>query len=325
MDTMLQASYDSSLEVFDLPQFHLNELEPLLHEESALWKRKLLWDYSASSGLVGQFIDAHALQGNVLCREEHPVGYAYYILEDRKALLGCLYVTEPEGNESNQRVLLGAALKAIRGHDEIRRVEAQFMLHPMPLMAPPLAEYVRVYERLFMCVPLPLESAPMRESPLYPGLRIEPWHERFQDRVAYLIEESYRGHEDARINDQYCSVEGARRFLYNIIQYPGCGAFAPGSTFAAVERGSGRLLGCCLTSIVDEGIGHVTQICTSPEARGKGLGEYLLRESLHQLASDGCQKATLTVTAGNARAIQLYEKLGFYELHRFPAYVWEGF
>ncbi|MCU0228844.1 MAG: hypothetical protein MUF01_14515, partial [Bryobacterales bacterium] len=74
---MPHASYESSLEVFDLPQFGLHELAPLLREEVERWRTDLLWDYQGSSDLVGQFIDAHALQGNVLCRDERPIGYSY--------------------------------------------------------------------------------------------------------------------------------------------------------------------------------------------------------------------------------------------------------
>lgn len=326
MNSMLEPVYQGNLEVFDLPQFRLNEMSTLLREESAQWRHQLLWDYSSSSSLVGQFIDAHALQGAVLCRGEQPIGYSYYILEDRKALLGSLFLQEEDRNESNYWILLGAALRAIRRRDDIVRVEAQFMLHNLPESAPPLVQNLQVYERLFMWAPLgepAADSAPVFQPKPHP-FRIESWHERFQDRAAYLIEESYRHHQDALINDQYCSVEGARRFLYNIIQYPGCGAFSPNTTFVAVQPGSGRLMGCCLTSIVDRGVGHITQICTNPDARGLGLGEQLLRESLHHLRRIGCERATLTVTKGNQRAISLYEKLGFHVRSRFPAYVWDG-
>ena len=43
MDNMLNPSYESSLEVFDLPQFRLAELESLLHEELATRKKPLFW------------------------------------------------------------------------------------------------------------------------------------------------------------------------------------------------------------------------------------------------------------------------------------------
>ncbi len=322
---MPHASYESSLEVFDLPQFGLSELAPLLREEVERWHQRLLWDYKGSSELVGQFIDAHALQGNVLCRDEHPIGYCYYILEENKALLGCLFITQNEDSEVRRNALLRAALQAIRRRGHIHRIESQFMLLEMPQEKPPMAEHLRIHERLFMRVRLPLSGIDALEPAPDGPLRVEAWHERYQDRAAYLIEESYRGHLDSTINDQYRSVEGARRFLYNIIQYPGCGSFAPDASYSAIERGTGRLLGCSLASNVDQGIGHITQICTAPSIRGQGMGERLLRESLRQLSGGGCHYATLTVTATNRKAVALYEKLGFTVMHRFPAYVWEGF
>jgi ribosomal protein S18 acetylase RimI-like enzyme len=39
----------------------------------------------------------------------------------------------------------------------------------------------------------------------------------------------------------------------------------------------------------------------------------------------GCRAATLTVTAANAGAVELYERVGFHTVRRFSAYVWEGF
>lgn len=322
---MPRTSYASSLEVYDLPQFRLHELDALLHEEVDVWRHRLLWNYRPSSELVGQFIDAHALQGKVLCLQERPIGYSYYILEDSKALLGCLFLTKEEDTDTHRVLLLRAVLDDIQGRGHIRRIEAQFMLHAMPGNPAAMESHAHVYERLFMRVRFPLAEDLPASAPAATDLRIEPWKERFQDRAAYLIEESYRGHLDSGINDQYKSVEGARRFLYNIIQYPGCGNFAPDASYAAVQMGSGRLMGCCLASNVDQGVGHITQICTAPAARGIGLGESLLVRSLDCLMGNGCHCATLTVTASNQRAIRLYEKLGFEVIHRFPAYVWEGF
>jgi ribosomal protein S18 acetylase RimI-like enzyme len=39
----------------------------------------------------------------------------------------------------------------------------------------------------------------------------------------------------------------------------------------------------------------------------------------------GCASATLTVTGANGEAIELYRRMGFYPMRRFPAFVWEGF
>jgi ribosomal protein S18 acetylase RimI-like enzyme len=39
----------------------------------------------------------------------------------------------------------------------------------------------------------------------------------------------------------------------------------------------------------------------------------------------GCKSASLTVTAANADAVSLYERVGFRTVRRFSAFVWEGF
>lgn len=322
--SMLPAGRESGLEIFDLPQFRLREMIPLLEEEAAAWQEILYWNYETSSELVGQFIDSQALSGMVLCDGQSPVGYTYYICEERKALLGCLFVSEPYRGEQSEYRLLEATLEAARKRPGIRRVEAQFMLHPFPSIAPPFADYVQAHERLFMGARLPSPGFTPGPAPQGLPLRVEPWHERYQDRTAYLIEEAYRGHLDSRINDQYRTVEGARRFLYNIIQYPGCGRFADDASFVAVEAGSGTLLAACLASVVSEGVGHITQVCTLPRARGFQLGRHLIERSMDMLASEGCRRVTLTVTAANGSAVRLYSQLGFTVIHRFPAYVWEN-
>ena len=38
----------------------------------------------------------------------------------------------------------------------------------------------------------------------------------------------------------------------------------------------------------------------------------------------GCRSASLTVTAANDDAVELYKRVGFEIARRFSAYVWEG-
>ncbi|MCZ2152558.1 MAG: GNAT family N-acetyltransferase [Bryobacterales bacterium] len=321
---MLNATRESGLEIFELPQFRLAEMAPLLEEEVSAWRDTLYWDYTTSSTLIGQFIDSRALNGMVLHNEAGAIGYTYFVCEDRKALLGCLFVSESFRNLENEQWLLETTLEAIRRRPGIRRVEAQLMLHPFPSSPQPLPAHLEVHERLFMSAPAS-ERVPT-EQPMPEGLalRVEPWNERYQDRAAYLIENAYRGHLDSQINDQYQTAEGARRFLYNIIQYPGCGRFSYDSSFLAIETGSGSLMAACLASIVSDGVGHITQVCTHPKARGYHLGEHLIERTMSRLAAAGCHHITLTVTAANSGAVRLYQRLGFSVLHHFPAYVWKN-
>src|SRR5262249_26099679 len=137
-----------------------------------------------------------------------------------------------------------------------------------------------------------------------------------------LIASAYHGHVDSQINDQYRSPSGARRFLMNIVQYPGCGTFFGPASFAAndLER---RLRGISLASLVAPEVGHITQVCVAPAERSTGLGYELMRQSLRALAAHGCQSASLTVTASNETAVRLYRRMGFRVRRNFAAYVWE--
>jgi ribosomal protein S18 acetylase RimI-like enzyme len=147
----------------------------------------------------------------------------------------------------------------------------------------------------------------------------------FDHMIGSLISgRSYQNHVDGQINDQYRSVAGARRFLFNIVQYPGCGAFFRPASVAAFDLRTGRMWGMCLASLVAPDCGHITQLCVTPAARGCGLGHELLRHSLSVLRDSGCQRVSLTVTAANS-AVRLYQRMGFFLLRPFSACVWEGF
>jgi ribosomal protein S18 acetylase RimI-like enzyme len=157
------------------------------------------------------------------------------------------------------------------------------------------------------------------------AISIDRWADLYQEPSAHLIAAAYQGHVDSSINDQYRTVTGARRFLHNIVQYPGCGSFFRQASFAAFEPSRGVLCGISLTSLVSQEFGHITQICVSPEVKSCGVGYELLRQSLMALRDVGCRAATLTVTAANEGAVDLYKRVGFQTVRRFSAYVWEGF
>ena len=62
---------------------------------------------------------------------------------------------------------------------------------------------------------------------------------------------------------------------------------------------------------------ELSAICTHPSARGRGLAEHLMRRLMHDALQRG-QQPFLHVLPANARAIALYQRLGFVtrtELH----------
>jgi ribosomal protein S18 acetylase RimI-like enzyme len=164
-------------------------------------------------------------------------------------------------------------------------------------------------------------------APAHLKMRVgfSPWLEKYREEAAHVVAAAYRGHVDSEINDQYRSIPGARHFLLNIIQYPGCGRFSPRSSIVALDESSGRVCGMCLSSLVSEQSGHVTQLCVLPGVRGEQIGYELLRLCLLDLVAQGCQDVSLTVTCSNTSAIHLYESMGFRAHSIFPSLVWEGF
>src|ERR1035441_5790907 len=311
-------------EIVDLRRLGARELESLLVEETAAWRETLDWEFEKSADLVLRFVDMHALNGRALVEDGEVVGYLYYVLEDNKGLLGDLYVRRDRRTVGHENRLMEASLAEIMEAPGITRIESQLLtMEYRKDRVAPRADCAIAFERNFMQVDRTggwLGTGAVRKP-----VRIDRWNDQWNDLAAHLIAAAYEGHVDSRINDQYRSVAGARRFLFNIVQYPGCGVFHRPASFAAFEPEGGSLCGISLASLVAPDCGHVTQICVSPETRGTGVGHELMRQSLAALRGMGCRSASLTVTAANAGAVSLYERMGFHTGRKFSAFVWEGY
>jgi len=315
----------STPEVVDLRHISSDDLEPVLEEETRTWRDTLEWDFSRSADLVRRFVDLRALNGSALVLQGEVIGYSYYVYEEQKGLVGDLYVRREFRRIEDENRLLENVLNALMTAPQISRIESQLMMiDSSPSRPLPFSRCLSSFDRTFML--LDMKSSPALE----PGrvkhrILVERWSGQHQDAAAQLIAAAYVGHIDGRINDQYRSAAGARRFLFNIVQYPGCGNFFRAGSFSAFDAVTGRLCGLSLSSLVAPHTGHITQICVGPAERGTGLGYELLRQSLEALKAFGCRKASLTVTTSNQQAIRLYERMGFRTIRNFSAYVWEGF
>lgn len=310
-------------ELVDLRRLAARDLDALLDEEIESWRSELEWDFDKSADLVRRFVDLRALNGYALLEGGDVTGYMYYVLEENKGLIGDVYVMRDYRDGGREARLLSAALEAITGTRSVQRIESQLLMaqYARPKLLPH-ADALSVFPRNFMRIDLRRASLPEGKPrrPMY----IEKWSDHYHDPAAQLIAQAYTGHIDSRINDQYRSANGARRFLYNIVQYPGCGAFYRPGSYAAFDAVTGRLIGISLASIVAPECGHITQICVAPPVRGTGIGYALLRESLQSFQAAGCGSASLTVTASNEDAVALYRRVGFDVARQFSAYVWEG-
>jgi ribosomal protein S18 acetylase RimI-like enzyme len=322
-----QAKRPLNLEVLDLRHFHSREFAHLLEEESREWLEKLRWDFRPSSDIVRRYLDMRALNGYALLDDRVPVGYSYYVHEDHKVLIGDLFVSAPYRTVEAQNRLLQHVVEAAENTPGVRRVEGQLMMLESPsvhLLYP--ASELKVFERNFMLVEgIRNLERPSFGRPPAAGIAFERWSEGQMEPAAHLIARSYQSHVDSQINDQYRNVGGARRFLHNIIQYPGCGAFYQPAAVMAIDLKTRELCGISLTSLVEPKTGHITQVCVAPERRGMGIGSDLLWRSIRAFCERGCEAVSLTVTAANSGAVRLYERIGFQTIRRFRAYVWENF
>jgi len=316
--------------ILDLRQMTSRQLEPLLSEEAQHWRQELRWDYRASTELIKKFIDARSLTGSVVIEDGQAAGYAFYVLEDRKGLVGGLFVSPRYAQQQLSHGLLDDMLATLSGIPKLERVEAQLIPFGYSL-DPVLNEYgFALYTRQFMVAPLdspngtePAEVFPgvIRQGP-GTGLILEQWNHRYFEPCARLIQLAYSSHVDGEINDQYRSESGALRFLRNIIILPGCGQFRSDASFVLREPHTNHLAGVVLNSCVSAGVGHTTQICVMPPFHGRGLGRLLMEASMRTLRMRGFTALSLTVTSSNAPAVKLYEDLGFTTIKKFAAGVW---
>jgi ribosomal protein S18 acetylase RimI-like enzyme len=312
-------------QIVELSGLTVAELDPLLEEEISEWRRYFAWDFRPSADLLRRFLNLRSLFGYALRANRTIVGYSYHVCEGRKGLIGDFYLQRNYADPSNEMMLLGATVQSLMLAPGVKRIESQLLLLNAPPAQPlPFNRYLKRYERYFMEVS---RASVLAMKPRTPSIEIGvlPWSDAFKEETAHLMADSYRGHVDSDINDQYRNAPGARHFLMNIIQYPGCGHFSNKASIVAVHKKTGRVCGVSLTSMVCETAGHVTQLCVLPSAKGSGLGYELLRQSMLRLLDLGCQSISLTVTVANTDALRLYESVGFTVTSLFPALVWEGF
>jgi ribosomal protein S18 acetylase RimI-like enzyme len=324
------SSHTPPAQAVDLRSIDVESLAAVLDEQIASWKSELDWDFSTSANLVRRFVQMHALTGYALVSRTQPgriVGYSYYVCEDGKGLIGDLYALRQHRTAENERALFQASLDAMWQTPGIHRVESQLMMlsnvtsnvtSDTPHRRLPYSNWFQSFPRLFLEAPL---TAQLPERHLSSEIAITPWTEATQEPTGRLIAFAYQDHIDSQINDQYRSAIGARRFLTNIVQYPGCGAFFAPASFAASAKEV--LCGASLASLVARDVGHITQVCVAPSYQGIGLGYELMRRSMEALAAYGCRAVSLTVTAANEPALLLYRNMGFVQRRAFSAYVWQ--
>src|SRR6266404_2665194 len=235
------ASKLPSAGLIDLRDLRSSDLKDLLDEEIETWRSELEWDFHASAELVERFVDQRALSGYALTGHGRIFGYSYFVHDEHKGLIGDLYIRRERRKPEYEQRLLTAIVEALMVTPHVTRIETQLMMLGPGHEFIPGSRFLQSFNRNFMRINLQ-EAALLRPGSPNPGIRFSPWEDWHQESAAHLIPEAYRGHIDSSINDQYDTVSGARRFLYNIVQYPGCGAFFRPASHVAFDRETGALV-----------------------------------------------------------------------------------
>jgi ribosomal protein S18 acetylase RimI-like enzyme len=320
------ALQEPRVEILDLRHFSSVDLRPLLEDEIQVWERLLSWDYRGSADMILRYIDAKILPGYAAIDRGRVFGYAFFVYEGNKGVIGDLFVANgrrlPNAHEVEARLVMHV-IETLQQSPGIHRVEAQLLVHEASVVARPFVEQgFSRHARLFMV--LPLESNSKSAVPSPSEIEIRRWSEQDYQSAAAIITTSYRGHVDSDINDQYRTLSGSLRFLNNIVRFPGCGTFDAESSFVAVHKRSRTMVGLILCSRVRHDVGHVTQVCVLPEYRSLRIGETLMLCTAANLRQRKFSLLSLTVTEANKRAVDLYLRLGYDIKQVFDAFVWEG-
>ena len=320
-------------EIVDLRKIAARELEPLLADEIREWHTELDWDFKPSAELVRRYADTNSLGGAALMINGEVAGYGYAVLEEPRGIIGDLYVRPYWRSALAEAELFRSLLEALGNTPRIARMESQLLL-TTPESAAIIADAnflpramprgtLRSFERHLMSrdggTALPLSN-----DALHRRYRFERWQGSFLHTAGSIIAAAYKGETDGEINAQYRTPAGARHFLSNIVEFPGCGTFHPAASFLAFHRETGEASGMVLASFVADATGHISQLCTMPNARGAGLGKELLRAGAEALYQHGARRVSLTVTGSNSAAIAMYGNFGFRHVRRFFAYIWEA-
>ncbi len=138
------------------------------------------------------------------------------------------------------------------------------------------------------------------------------WHMSLCEQHASAKYHSFNGEPDTELFPCLGALDGCRNLMQEIAQHT---AFLPQATWlirfvaneftGPIPIGTVQGLQCARQS------GAVQNIGVCRLHRGAGLGRALMLKSLAGFQAAGIQRVSLEVTADNARAVQLYQSIGF--------------
>ena len=319
-------------EIIDIRRFEAKDFANLLEAESRAWHDILRWDFGASARVINSCLRDKRLSGYALAGDGGICGYCFFFYDGEKGIIGDLFVLPEVAGRGLEIELLTHAVETLQATPGLQRIEAQLPHYERQELEPCFASRrFHSFLRRFMSLPLKTGrwtgaaagSPAAAPAPwVREGIELIHWERRFNEEAAEMLYRSYRKHVDALINDQYASVPGATRLIENIFQNQGCGEFLTRASRMAVHRPTQQLAGILTVTAVRARTAHIPQVGVGPAFQGMGVGTALMQEAFQELAGEGFEQVTLTVTDSNAGAVRLYERLGFETFKTFGAFIY---
>jgi ribosomal protein S18 acetylase RimI-like enzyme len=320
-------------EIIDIRRFEPSAFSELLDAEACAWSEGLYWDFTSSARVISNCLKEKRLSGYALVQNGVIRGYCFFFCDGEKGLMGDLFAGPPPAGLNQALHLLEHSNETLLATPGLRRVEAQLPHYKFEELENNFISWnYEGYRRSFMALSLPdwhsqalpgsSRNGPTRQAaPRLSDYSILPCEKKHAREAAELVYGAYHNHVDAAINDQYSSLLGATRLIENILHYQGCGEFMEQISKVAVHRQTQQLGGVLMVTCVSSSTAHIPQIAVARTVQGCGLGTALLESAFSDLTRAGYQRVSLTVTDVNARALRLYERLGFRTFRTFGAFV----
>jgi ribosomal protein S18 acetylase RimI-like enzyme len=268
----------------------------------------MIRDVLAEGGLLGF---AASIDGKY-------VGMGFYVVEGNRVSIGDIFVSRPWRGAGIDGRIVEAMVEEIDNLTRIRRIESQCVHVGNDSAGEAFASLgFQQCDRHFMMIHL---KRAVEVDPVFSYIEMRSWEEKDFDEAARVIHLSYRGSLDARLNSQYAREEGCCETLSILTGHVWCGDFLPQVTRVAVNTETGQTVGVLIASRIAEGAGHISQISLRSPFQGLGIGRWMIESALAEFSRRGINAVSLAVTAGNARAVHLYESCGFRTIHTFPVF-----
>ena len=142
--------------------------------------------------------------------------------------------------------------------------------------------------------------------------RFVAWAGDLIEAHADVKHRSFRWEIDSEVFACFNEIGGCERLMREISQRRG---FLPTTTWLVEHldprTGESEFCGTIQGIQTSYGVGNIQNVGTTPDHRGRGLGEALVSQALIGFQKAGLKRVFLEVTARNDVAVRLYRRLGF--------------